>query len=178
MNAPRPTRVLVLRTSRFLSTAVSRVRRDWPDASLCVVHQAGTEAELETAGIAADARIPVPVGTRLTIGALLTSTWGWRALQWRPDAVVLQWWNPVGQGHEAADRAALLLQPRGFYAVLEDGQRLWVPGGRRLWRPVATLGRRLVGAALVVVVAVLAVTLWPATCWHQRRERRRLHRAV
>lgn len=171
-------RVLVLRTSRFAATAIARVRHDWPDARLAVVHQAGTEAELEAAGIAANARIQTPAGTRITPATLLTSSWGWRALRWRPDVVVVQWWHPAGRGHEAVDRAALLLQPGGFHVVLEDGRRLWVSRWRRLGRPVAILGRRLAGLGVIAAVAMLTVALWPATLWRQRRERRRMQAAL
>lgn len=178
MTGTPPSRVLVLRTSRFVTTAIARVRRDWPAATLCVIHQAGSEAELDEAGIPATARIQIPAGTRITVGSVLASSWGWRARQWRPDAVVLQWWNPSGRGHEAVDRAALLLQPCGFHVVLEGGECVWVSWKRRVWRPIAVAGRRLLGVTLIAAVAVLSVALWPVTLWHQGRERRRLRRAV
>ncbi len=178
MTGNPPSRVLVLRTSRFVVAAIARVRRDWPAATLCVIHQAGSEAELDEAGIPASGRIQLPAGTRITAGSVLASSWGRRARQWRPDAVVLQWWTPSGRGHEAVDRAALLLQPRGFHVVLDGGERVWVSWKGRVWRPIAVAGRRVLGITLIAAVAVLSVALWPATVWYQSRERRRLRRAV
>lgn len=172
--AASPSRVLVVRTSRFARTAITCAMGEWPGASLRVIHQAGTGAELDAAGVSTAARIVVPAGTRITVASLLTSSWGWRALSWRPDAVVVQWWNPAGHGHEAVDRAALLLQPRGFHVVMEDGRRAWVPAGRRLMRPVRVFARRLVGLVLVVVVLVASAALWAPTAWRRRRERVRM----
>lgn len=94
-----------------------------------------------------------PEGVRITIGSLLTSRWGWRALAWKPDAVVVQWGNPMGRGHEAADRAAMVLQPRGFHVVMEDGRRMWVPARQRLLRPLRVAARWMVGMVRVVIAS-------------------------
>jgi len=150
-------RVLVLRTSRFAGVAVDRVTADWPGAEVVLV---------------------APEGVRITISSLLTSTWGWQALSWRPDIVVVQWWNQLGRGHEAVDRAALLLQPRGFHVVMEDGGRVWVPAGQRLMRPLRVLARRLFGVAVIAGVMVATVVLWLPTVWRQRRERQRMKGTV
>jgi len=150
-------RVLVLRTSRFVGTATEWAQATWPGADVMLV---------------------APEGVRITIGSVLTSAWGRRALRWRPDAVVVQWWNPAGRGHEAADLAALLLQPRGFHVVMADGGHAWVSASYRLWRPIRLAGRRLFGVGLVMVMLLATAVLWLPTWWRQRRERLRMKGAA
>lgn len=150
-------RVLVLRTSRFAGTAIEWATATWPGAAVEVL---------------------APEGAHITLTSVLTSAWGRHALLWRPDAVVVQWWNPAGRGHEAVDRAALLLQPRGFHVVMEDGGHAWVPATRRLARPLRQAGRRLFGVALVAAVMLTTAALWVPTWWRRRRERLRMKGAA
>jgi hypothetical protein len=174
---PVPTsrrRVLILRTSRFVGMAVACARAAWPTAEVRVLYQSGAEAELRSAGIDPDIRFALPRGSRITLTSLLTSRWGWRLLWWRPDEILVQWWNPVGDGHQAVDRAALMLQPRGFHVVQNDGTRIWMPVGRRLARPFRALGRRLASVLIVVAIAGTSAALWPMAVWLAGRERRRL----
>jgi hypothetical protein len=148
----QPTRVLILRTSRFVDQAVAFARAEWPGAEIRVVRHSG----------------------HITAAALLGSSWGWTALRWRPHHLVVQWWTPDGAAHEVLDRAALLLQPRGFHVVLEDQSRIWVPAHRVLSRQLRRVGRRLAGGAMVLVIVAATGVLWPATAWRRHLHRRRV----
>jgi hypothetical protein len=151
------------------------VSGDWPQARVLLACQAGAEQE---SGWRDEDLITLPAGTRITVTSLLFSRWGWRVLRWRPDAVVIQWWHPAGHGHEAVDRAALLLQPRGFHVVTADGRRQWVPIGRRLARPIGLAARRLAGAGVVIAIGVAAPMLAVSAWWLRRRERQRMNGAI
>src|SRR5688572_16879852 len=107
MAAPR--RILILRTSRFVGDAIAWARVTWPNAQLRVAHQPGdaVEQELERTGIGVGDRLDMGASGPVSARSLLCSRWGWRALLWRPNAVVIQWWNTSGEGHERTDLAAL-----------------------------------------------------------------------
>lgn len=175
MSPPRPLRVLILRTSRFLSVAASHAHACWPGAELRLLCQEGAEADAVSAGIAPGSCVPCPAGTRIRPRALVTSAWARHLLAWRPDIVVLQWWRRDGRGHEAATLFALLLQPRGCVAVLEDGGAIrmgWSDYLTRLARSVPPACRRCVaGVVVVMLVAAASVLLWPAAAWAVRHER-------
>lgn len=129
----RKPRLLVARVSRFAEAAQALAVETWPDA----------ERRL----------LSMPAGTRLTPVSLFTTAAGRRALAWRPDIVVTQWWNDAGDGHAAVDAALLLVQPRGFHVVFEDGSARWVGGVSRIaraWR------RRVWTIRNVAIVAALA----------------------
>lgn len=169
--SPGHPRVLVIRTSRFVSTAVSEVRRQWPAATLRVLHQAGSERELVDCGVEPEGSLRLPATSRLDVWSAIASRPFWRLLWWRPDHVVLQWWNPDGIGHEAADRAALLLNVAGFHVVLEDGSRFFVSMAKTLRR---TFARWLRGALLVTAGGAAVVLATPGWWIARRRERRRM----
>lgn len=163
----KPVRVLILRTSRFMGLAVEWARREWPGATIRVVHQPGTEDELRAAGIGVTDRIRMRPHDRITALALWSSRWGWAAWWWRPDHVVVQWWNIDGRGHAAADRAALLLQSRGFHVVMEDRSSQWMPRSRWQSRASSLVSRRCAGAAMVIGIVIATVVLWPITAWRR-----------
>ena len=150
--APK-SRVLVIKTSRFSDRAVHYAGRRWPGA---------------------DVRVLSTAGTRMTLGRLITSPWGWRALAWRPDAVVLQWWHPRGRGHEAANIAALAIAPAGFHAFLEDGSVLWISGRDWVVASMRHVARRLAGLAIVFTIAGANVALTPIASWRRWSEQRRM----
>ncbi len=166
----RTRRVVVLRTSRFLRTAVDAVRERWPGCDIRVVYQRGADADVRAAGVEPEPvlRIDAP---RLTASAFLGTRAFRRVLAWHPDAVVLQWWNPRGDGHAAADRAALLLLAPRLVAVLDDGSVVPTTWAARARRPAV---RFLRGTALIACVLAVAVATAPAYVWSTRRERRRL----
>jgi hypothetical protein len=143
--------VLVLRTSRFVDVAVHAARVRWPGVDLRVEGRNGP----------------------ITPAGIVTSRWGWRLLAWRPCAVVLQWWNPDGYGHEAATWAALLIAPRRVYAVLADGTWIRVTAARRAMHACRPAWRGLRGALLVTMIAMASAAAWPAAVWFRRRKRRR-----
>ncbi len=167
-------RVLVLRTSRFVGLAVAMAQARWPGADIRVLHQAGTEAELRAAGVEPDPRLTMPRGRRITAASVLASPWGRFARSWHPDHVVVQWWNRDGRGHEAVDLAALLLQPRGFHVVFDDGVVWDEPRSARLGRPFRQAWYVVRGVLIVVAIAAATACVWPAAAWFECRERRRL----
>jgi hypothetical protein len=174
MRPQRHARVLVLRSSRFVAAAIDAARRRWPDAEIRVAYQAGSGAEIEQGGLSPEPGLALAPGRRLGLWTVLTSRVGWRLLAWNPDEVVLQWWYEDGVGHRAVERAALLLQPRGFHAVLADGRWFTVAGAECISRFLRTGLGRILGAAIVLVVTLSSATLWPASAWFGYRERRRL----
>lgn len=168
---PSPRRVMVLRTSRFAGAAAAYARRGWPDAEIRVLYQRGAEEELRAAGVDPSPSDALGAGARITPRTLLMERAGRRALRWRPDVVVIQWWNPVGRGHEAADIAALMIGGRGFHAVFEDGGAVWVPAGPRLVRPLLPLWAIARGALLVGALTAGTLAAWPLITWTDWRTR-------
>lgn len=167
-------RIVVLRTSRFLGAAVGAVNHRWPGCELRVVYQQGSEAEVRAAGLEPDAGLCVPAG-RLSLWRFLRQPAFVTLAAWRPDVVVLQWWNSRGDGHASADRVALALMPGTIAAVLEDGR--WQTMS---WASRATRGirRTVVSVLLIGVVAVLTCAAWPSYAWSAWSERRRLSEAA
>lgn len=169
----RRQRVLVLRTSRFAGIAVAYARRRWPEAEVRMLYQRGAEADVRAAGLEPTPSDAVPAGARITPLTLLREPAGRRAVVWRPDAVVLQWWNPHGRGHEAADRAALVLRRGGFHAVFEDGTGVTVPASTRILKPLLPLWRVIRGTLLVMAIGVGTIAAWPVIAWSDWRRRAR-----
>lgn len=167
-------RVAVLRTSRFVGVALAFVRTRWPDADIRVVYQTGAETELRASGVTPDPVFALRAGARITAASLLRSGWGWQLLRWRPHEVVVQWWHPSGDGHEGVDRAALLLHPSGFHAVLEDGSWIRTTAVERLTHSWVSAWRLLRGGLIVLIVAMASAATWPAAAWFDWRDRRRV----
>ncbi len=132
----REPRVLVVRVSRFPGVALSVANAAWPQGEHRLVS--------------------VPAGARLTPWTLCTEAWGREMLTWRPDVVVTQWWNEHGDGHAAVDAALLLMQPRGFHVVFDDGSAQWVSGRRRVSMALQRQRRTIRNVAIVVAIAVVA----------------------
>lgn len=169
----RRRRVLVLRTSRFAGVAVAYARRCWPDADVRVLYQRGAEAEVRAAGLDPTPSDAVSAGARITPWTLLREPAGRRAFVWRPDVVVLQWWNPLGRGHETAGLAALVLGRCGFHAVFADGTGVFVPVSQRLLEPLRPLWTVIRGTLLVAAIGVGTVAVWPVIAWNDWRRRAR-----
>lgn len=171
-----PERVVVLRCSRFVGTALDEVRRRWPSATLRVVYQAGSEADLVTKGVTPDPRLCLPADTRLSVESLHRFGILQHLSKWQPQAVVVQWWWRDGLGHEAVNRAALFLHPRRLHAVMSDGTWLSVGPRERAGLAARRLCLTVVGACLVAACAFVSGLAAPALYLSRRRERLRLLR--
>ncbi len=166
-------RVAVLRSSRFLPAAVEATRTRWPNASLAIVCQPGSETECQ------DRRVqPADVwlydeAPAFRPGPWLRSRARRELLRWQPEAVVVQWSSADGTGHVLLGLTALLVRPRGFEAFRPDGT--WVTVGARDLVP-ALLARwavraRVPGLLSVTAIAVLTVAATPAWLFYRVRHR-------
>jgi hypothetical protein len=118
----RPERVLLLRSGRHLSLALSALQARLPGCDVAVVGTHGSEAAIAGAGVPGDRTFIYRGQPRFTPLAFTFSAAGVAARCWRFDRVAVLWNDPDGTGPGNVDRTALLLAPRGFLAVTPDGR--------------------------------------------------------
>jgi hypothetical protein len=148
--------ILLLRSGRHLSSALSALRASFPGARITVVSNRGSHDVLDRVGIDARDRV-VGRWSHISVGALLGDPVG-RSL-WRRSAtrVAVLWPDPEGTGCGNVARAALFLSPRGFLAITPDGAMHRQAGPPSLFRETVN---GLV--SLVTLAAVFGLLTVPA----------------
>ena len=155
------TRVLLIRSGRHLTTALTALEAAFPGCEVAVVGTPGSERAIEQAGIPRERTFIYTLRTRFTPIAFLFSPTSIAARLWRFDRVAVLWNDPEGRGQGTVDRTALALDPRGFVAVTPDGriiERTWVPQARHEVRRALSS----IAAAIALGALYLPALLLPA----------------
>ena len=152
--ASRPERVVLIRSSRHLGTALAALRTASPGCQVTVVATPGTGGAVAQAGVHASDILIYRTRSQFDAWPLLRS--GIPVALWRRgyDRVAVLWQDPDGTDHANVDRAAILLSPSGFDAITPDGTII-----RR--RTVALLRREAASAVRsILVLTALGLALY------------------